>query len=175
MPIDTRSRLFHVRFLQGGYSTESGFYGQDTYGEAQLTYGQEAGESTVAGVEYMIVPQPGSRPADPTWQFRVGDTTRQFTAAIVDRRNPDQRLDLTPIADAHLVITELRPFGGVYRRGFVLEWDPVEDVLVRQWFPDDLVRPGRYLVNIRLLFNSGRYMTLEPNDDITFEVYESAA
>jgi hypothetical protein len=179
MPVNVRARQFYLRFLQGGYASSAGFYGGgvtgDTYGQANVTYGMEAGESTIPGVDYIVMPIPGSRPSNPAWLFRVGDTAKGFTAAVVDQLNPTRRLDTSSLVDAYLVLTEpLRSHGGgIWQKAFLLEWDEDNDVLHRQWFPDDLSKPGRYVVTIRLLFESGRYMSIEANDETMFEVYES--
>jgi len=177
MPVNEKSRFFHLRFLRGGYTSEPGAYGTDTYGSADQTYGQRTGESVVTGTEYMIVPDPGARPAVPAWVFRTNDTGKPFIAAIVNQVDPSDRLDLEPVVEAELVLTEFVTFGAsgsmIARRTFPLVWDPIADVLRRDWDPGDLVRPGRYIVNIRLLFESGRYMTLEGNDDSYAEVVDA--
>lgn len=166
--------VFNLRFLQGGYATNEGFYGSDpgTYGEPEFTYGIESGESTVLGLRYVVLPVPAQRPGTPEWSYRIGDTAKPFLAAIIAEETPSERLDLSSITDAWLVLTELSPTSSS-RRGYLLEWDAESNLLRRDWLQDDLLRRGRFMVTIRLQFESGRYMSIEANDDTLLEIMDS--
>jgi hypothetical protein len=62
-------------------------------------------------------------------------------------------------------------FGGVQdRRIFDLDVDYESNQVFRNWESDDLDRIGRYLVNIRLVFGTGRVMTVGTDDDQALQV-----
>lgn len=171
--MNVRARQFHIRFVQGGFPQAEGFYGADTYGAEYATYGSEVGEATIPGVQYFVMPVSGRRPSDPAWLFRIGDTANKFEAMIVERESPSKRLGLESVVDAYLVLSQTNANAGVYQQAHLLEWDEDTDIFFRTWEADDLVRPGRYMVTLRLLFKSGRFMSIEANDETLFEVYES--
>lgn len=170
--VNELSSRFFVRFTEGGYAQLEGTYGgTGTYGDATLSYGSEAGESLLPGVRYVLVPLPTARPAASDWTFRVGDTSRPFRAAIVPFDDAPNRLDMDTVTTAYLILTRLVPFSGeMSRRSLLLDVVTADDEVRRDWTADDLATPGRYMAHVLLTFNSGRTLTLEPNDQLTIDI-----
>ena len=167
------SRHVHVKFLQGSYLASDAAYGSVTYGEDAFTYGQQGTQSVLSGVSYELLPSPGWHPQDPAWVFRAGDTTR-FSSLIVSADDPTKQVDVSTIVSATLVLTEWGMDGATtWKRGFDLLADVPSNSLYRDWLPDDLVVQGRFRVVVRILFESGRNMTVESNDSVVFQINDS--
>lgn len=175
--LGTSIRTYHARFTQGGYPTTTGFYGgTDNYGEAEQTYGGEAGETGLGGAVYIVLPAPGYRGVSPSWLYRANDTARQFRAVIGNRADLTDRLDVSLLASAELVLTETS-FNGeaISRRAFALTTDLTNNELYVDFSATDLPKRTRYAVQIRCLFTSGRYMTIETDDEVRLEVLGSGS
>lgn len=174
MTILDTARKFHLRFVQGSYPLSAGTYGgTGTYGDADLTYGSEPGESVLAGALYKLAPYPGDRSHTPSWLYREGDTAKGFKANIVERDNQSIKLDLSTVATAVLWLT---PIGltnnGLTATSFALTVDVSNNFVERTWTDGDLSK-GRFIASVILTFNSGRVMTVETDDEIQIEVIES--
>ena len=168
----TSSRHFHIKFLQGSYSAEDALYGSANYGDS--TYGAVASQSALGGVKYELLPAPGWHPQEPAWTFRYGDSTR-FEAFVVDAATPTTKLDVSPITAAHLVLTQWTFDGSkAWKRGFPLLLNETDNSFYRDWDTFDLIVAGRFRVAIRMLFDSGRYMTVETNDSVVLQVNDSS-
>jgi hypothetical protein len=106
-----------------------------------------------------------------SWHYRAHDTARRFEASIIPLDKPNLPLDLTPVLRATLILSGISAFGGVQdRRIFDLNIDYEASQLWRNWEHDDLDRIGRYLVNIRIVFGTGRVMTVGTDDDQALQV-----
>jgi hypothetical protein len=167
------SRTYNLKFLRGSYSAADATYGVANYGTDPYTYGQEASQSILAGVDYELLPFPGWHPAYPEWVYRVGDESR-FSAAIVDRDNPSDAIDVSTVASAVVVLTRWTfansssPLADQYV--YVLLTDGSNNTLYRDWLQTDLQTSGRFRVNIRIVFDSGRAMTIEGSDGVSMNV-----
>ena len=167
------SRHFHLLFLSGGYTADDAQYGSETYGADPFTYGQQPTQTTLNGTDYELLPTPGWHPQDPAWLFRLADTTR-FGAVIVDRSDPTEQVDVSTVVSAFLFLTEWTLDGSkAWKRGFELSADVPNNLLFRDWLPGDLIVQGRFRVLLRILFESGRYLTVEANDSVTLQVNAS--
>ena len=169
------AREFYLRFVQGNFVTAAGDYGgPETYGETGMTYGQEALESAEPTTQYEILPSPGFHPQDPAWRYRVGDET-EFACIIVEHENPSQRLDVTSIAQATLFITSFTFDTSALTKEFELTPDEATDELKYVWLPFDLDAEGAFRVIIQIVFDTGRTMTIETNDQVLMHVHASSA
>ena len=169
MPI--ASRHFHLKFLQGSYLSDDAEYGSALYGDS--TYGAQATQSVLGGDTYELLPFPGWHPQDPAWVYRIGDTTR-FEALVVASNDPTDQVDVSTLTAAHLILTQWTMDGSkAWKRGFELLPDSANNVLYRDLLPTDLIVAGRFRVSIRLLFDSGRYMTVEGNDGVLMQVNDA--
>ncbi|RKZ13131.1 hypothetical protein DRQ53_13790 [bacterium] len=168
------SRHFHLRFFSGGYTADDAAYGSlVTYGEDPFTYGQQASQTTLTGTDYELLPSPGWHPQDPAWVFREADTTR-FSALIVDVDDPTEQVDVSVVVQADLILTQWTNDGAkAWKRGFPLVADVDTNTLYRDWVATDLIVQGRFRAALRVLFESGRYMTVETNDSVVFQVNAS--
>jgi hypothetical protein len=168
MVLDPKSRTLHLKFVTGGVTADSATYGTQNYGDQ--TYGQEAGESTLTGIRYALVPVGGWNPLSAMWRFRSRDTMKLFQAQIVDYEDPIHPIELDAVAAAMLY---LRPVD-LGRPGVPLEFpltlDLVNDVLEREWEPDDLSITGRYSVVVHIEFETTRRMTVETDDESLLQV-----
>ena len=166
-----KSRTLDLRFVLGSFATSDGYYGTGLYGGEDQTYGQIRGESALPGVNYVILPGSSSRPHAVSWHYRAHDTARRFEASIIPLDKPNFELDLTSVVRATLILSGMSAFGGVQdRRIFDLDVDYSSNQVWRNWEQDDLDRIGRYLVNIRLVFGTGRVMTVGTDDDQALQV-----
>lgn len=168
------SRHYHLRFVQGSFLSDDSQYGSATYGEDGYTYGQDQQQSIIPGTEYYLLPWPGWQPHDPAgWTARSGDTS-QFTAVVVDQQNPSSFIDVSSVVSAQLVITQwtfAKPWKGIYP----LQLNTANNQFYRDWQEGDLPVAGRFRVSIRILFESGRYLTVEGSDDPMLQVNDSTA
>lgn len=174
MALSETARTFHMRFVQGGYALAEGFYGGvGTYGDADLTYGSEAGEGALAGALYRLLPFPGFRSQSPAWIFRAGDTSKLFKAIVSERDNQSERLPLNTVTSATLVLTNLSLDGrGPVVAQLPLTINTIDNVFERQFATADLTK-GRYIASIMITFASGRVMTVEADTEIQLEVLSS--
>jgi hypothetical protein len=173
MALNPAARILHLRFVSGGIAADRGLYGSGTYGDLQ-SYGEEVGESAITGVRYELMPYPGWHPGRAAWIYRVGDTEEPFVAVIGNYEDPMDRLDVTSIHQAMLVLREVSLVKKPWMRAFPLFTNEAQNTLDRTWHESDLTRAGEFAATIRVLFNSGRYMTIEAQDDTTFLVTGSA-
>jgi hypothetical protein len=169
----TTSRQFHLLFVQSAYSADAATYGSEEYGADPFSYGQEATESVNPSTQYSLLPTLGQHPEEPAWIYRVGDEN-PFSCSIIEHDNPAVNIDVTPVAVADVVLTEIRfddelPW---YRR-FALTPDEVNDRLERTWEVGDLTQQGRFRVTVRVEFESGRILTVEGNDGVWLQVNSS--
>jgi hypothetical protein len=163
------TRTYNLRFLRGSYDYSDATYGVSTYGADNYTYGQEASQSILAGVNYELLPSPGWHPAEPEWVYRIGDETR-FASSVVDHDNPSDSIDVSTVTAAQLFLT-LWSFGSV-EQTFTYDLTPnlTEDTLDRYWLQTDLQTEGRFRVNIHIEFDSGRSITVEGADSVSLFV-----
>ena len=163
---------YHMRILRGGYAPPgSGQLGAGTMGSGTL--GERATQAAVEGINYVVIPVSGSYPSEPAWSFRRGDTGRTFECTMVDSRNPTERLATADIATAELILTDISARDH-WTRLYPLDLDSVNDICFRQWHEYDLPLIGRFMVMVKLIFNSGRQMTLQANDQTQVFVYDQA-
>lgn len=173
MSADLESRRFHVRLVTGGATAAAATYGAGTFGDADLTYGQEQGESAYLGVEYHVLPVGAWHPAQPGWTFRKGDTLRPFGLIVVNGDDPTERLDLDAVTSARVAIRQLG-FGITPNvQTFDLSLNTTDDIFERTWLPDDLDVPGTYQLSLEITFDTGRIRTLEPNDTVLFKIEDA--
>ena len=171
MTLKSTTRLFHLRFVQGGFPAEEGQYGSDLYGSPDFTYGQLVGEDALIGLNYVVLPVSSSHPDRTSWFFRVGDTAKSFVAQIIPESEPQKPMSLGSVAAATLFLNETSSFTSEFQRlSFDLSIDKDNSHLVYSFEPGDLHKPGYYNVQIRVLFNSGRYMTIEAAGESTLSV-----
>lgn len=167
------SRTYNLKFLRGSYSSADATYGSVNYGTDPYTYGQQASQSILAGVDYELLPFPGWHPAYPEWVYRVGDESR-FSAAVVDRDNPSDAIDVSTVVSAVVVLTRWTFANSASpssdRYVYDLSTDLTNNTLYRTWLQTDLQTPGRFRVNIRIIFQSGRAMTIESSDGVSMHV-----
>jgi len=164
------SRQFFLRFVKSAITGESALYGSETYGADPFSYGQEATETVFPSTEYSLLPYPGYHPQEPAWTYRVGDQN-EFACAIVDSNDPSSPIDVSPVDTAHVVLTEERFDQQLpWYRTFNLIPEEATNQLRQSWLQGDLRRQGRYRVTVRVLFASGRYLTVEANDNVMLNV-----
>ena len=169
----TTSRQFFLRFVKTAISGENALYGSETYGADPFSYGQEATETTFPSTDYSVLPFPGYYPDLPAWTYRVGDQNA-FACGVVDSNDPSVPIDVSAVATAYVVLTEDRFDQQIpWYRTFQLIPNEANDQLERTWLQGDLRRQGRYRVTVRILFDSGRYLTVESNDDVMLYVNSS--
>ena len=168
----TIARTYKVRYLSGSYNADASSYGVRNYGSEQFTYGQEQQESVLSGIDYELLPYPGGHPSTPEWVYRVGDETR-FSVVIVDKGNPSSAIAVAPIVKAVVVLQKYTFKGEALRRVYELTTDLSNDLLYRDWLPDDLSEEGRYRVNVQILFGSGRQFTIEGTDSVELFIHSS--
>jgi len=164
------AQRLYVKFLRGGVDAASGNYGSGTFGDTELTYGQEATDPTLTGTNYRLLPLAGSRPRKPAWQYRVGDTLLRWQAMIVDPVDPSSRMSLVPVTQAALIIELMDPARAYWYRGFALDLG-VDDVLTRVWGVGDLPVPGLFRATVVMDFDTGRRMSVETDDDVLMAVH----
>jgi hypothetical protein len=172
MTLET-SRQFFLRFVQDTYSADAATYGSVTYGEDPFAYGQEPTETTNPSTDYDLLPALGFHPEDPGWTFRVGDENL-FGCSIIDSEKPSEPIDVTPIAVAEVILTEQR-FDQIlpwYKR-LALTPNEATNQLERTWEPGDLDKEGRFRVTVRIVFDSGRILSVEGNDSVIMQVNSS--
>jgi len=162
---------YFLRFTKGTYSAPGGTYGGiETYGEDPFTFGQESSVSTQPTTRYEILPSPGFHPQTPGWEYRVGDESL-FSCSLVEADTPSSPIDVTTIDVAELVLTQYT-FENIdpWIRTFQLTPNLSTDALERTWLASDLIVEGIFRVNVRLLFDSGRYLTVESNDQVLLQI-----
>ena len=167
------SRSRHIEFPQGGISQTAGTYGSiGTYGQQAVTYGQPQGEAALTGIRYVLLPTPGWGPSAATWVFRKGDTAQPFSAIITNHKEPADRLDLSAVSAARLVLRRTN-IGKTYsNRNFDLTVNTGNDTITRTWAETDLQEIGTFLVAIQLKFDTGRKITVQSDDTVTLQVYD---
>ncbi len=162
---------YFLRFTKGTYSAPGGTYGgTETYGENPFTFGQQASDSTQPTTRYDLLPSPGFHPQTPGWEYRVGDESL-FSCSLIESGNPSNTIDLSTVDIAELILTEYT-FENLKSKiqTFLLTINTSTNALERVWLPEDLVNEGIFRVNVRLLFNSGRYLTAEANDQVLLQI-----
>lgn len=158
--------------LRPSVATSSGNFGSAgaTYGETNWTYGEQAQDS--AETRYEVSAYPGSGPRTPDWVYRQWSTQPDMVLAVL---SPDGvPLDYASVDTAELILT-MTGYTGLIGQG-TARYSPSYDLtvgadrLTRTWEEFDLPVVGRFRVNVKVTFNSGRIMTLPSTDDAAFVV-----
>lgn len=166
------SRQFFLRFVESAITGENALYGSETYGADPFSYGQEATETVFPSTEYSVLA--GSSPDLPAWTYRVGDQNK-FSCAIVDSKDPSVPIDVSAINTASVLLWNASRFDQQlpWYRTYQLIPNETNNQLERTWLPGDLSREGRFRVQIHVLFDSGRTLTVESNDEVMLYVNSS--
>jgi hypothetical protein len=151
------AKRYAMRNTVSSVSRTSALYGAGTYG-GDFTYGQEATDS-LANVEYVLAAKPGEWPSTAGWVYRTGASDVSFTAVVLGIDGP---LDLSPVAAAVLVIER----AGVGPETFAAYELSVngDNTLSYTFGLDELPGQGIYRAAVQLEFDSGRCMTVTPDD-----------
>lgn len=157
------SRRYRMRSVAFTVNRSASTYGSGTYGEG--TYGQEATDP-LPNVEYTLTPLPGEWHTDPGWVFRKGDSGGVFRAQAIGVHSV---LDLGPVESAALVI-DRASVGERVTNAFPLTIDTDNDVISYEFLPDQLDEEGVYRVAVQFVFDSGRCMTVTPDDSLSLVI-----
>jgi hypothetical protein len=159
------SQQFFLRFVKTAITGENALYGSETFGADPFSYGQEATETVFPSTDYTLLPHPGHYPQSPGWSYRVGDQNL-FSCSVVDSKNPSDPIDVSAVSEAYVVLAEQK-FDHVlpWYQEFELTIDEGNKRFTRNWLIGDLGKQGRFRVNVRILFNSGRHLTVESKDE----------
>lgn len=146
--------------FEAAETSPDGTYGAATrtYGEASWTYGQAATDPLQT--KYELSPFPGWGNRRPGWEYRQWDTTPAMDISLLAPGAIP--VDYTSIDTAELVLT-LASYGAYeYQPAFPLAVN--SDRLTRTWEPGDLLVAGMFRVAVLVVFDSGRSLTVPPND-----------
>jgi hypothetical protein len=149
-----------LRFRSGAAAPE-GTYGSAgrTYGEPGWTYGQAATDPT--DTRYDVTAFPGWGPRTPDWEYRQWDITPVMEMVLLAEGGAP--IDYASILSAELILT-LTTYGAyTYQPAYPLVVNA--DRLTRVWETGDLLVPGRYRVIVKMVFDSGRTLTVPSSDD----------
>ena len=150
-------------------ASPAGTYGAATrtYGEVGWSYGQALAEGTETS--YQLTAYPGWGPRSPDWEYRQWDTTPAMNISLIGPSGAT--IVYSTIASATLVLTQTS-YGGYDFYSPVYTLTVAADRLTRTWVQYDLPAVGMYRAVVKLVFTSGRTMTIPSNDDAGFIVRE---
>lgn len=160
----TWARRYALRNIAFSFAKTASEYGSGNYGDG--TYGQEASD-VLSNTDYVLSAEPGEYPSRTGWVYRVGDVGVTFSAVVLGLDGP---LDLAPVASAALIIERTTPVTSAVIKAFPLTVNDTDDILTYDFVVGDLDDQGTYRAAVQLVFDSGRCMTVTPDDATTFMI-----
>jgi hypothetical protein len=152
-----------------GPSAPDGTYGSAgaDYGEIGWTYGQSLTDPTETG--YELTAYPGWGPRVPDWEYRQWDTSPALEISLLAPGAVP--IDYSLVDTAELILTRTSYGAFEYQPAFALTVGA--DRLTRTWEEGDLLVAGHFRVIVKLVFGSGRTMTI-PSRDLAALVVRNA-
>lgn len=159
------AKRYALRFTPFSISKDGATYGgAGNYGDA--TYGQESSDP-LSNVEYVLVASPGEYPTKSGWVYRVGDALAPFQAQVLGLDGP---MNLTSVASAALVLERVSIGNQRVLAALPLTVGTTDGLVSADIPAAVLAQQGFYRVGVQLVFDSGRCMSITPDDQALLTV-----